>query len=256
MSRSSRTFGVWAITVLLAVSSQPAYAANRDGYLYAASFYDGLYQDDVQSLSLYDPLTHGPGTRPYLELDVNADTRTRGGDVPQVYNDNYALAGAGIEFVNTKGFRAAAQVGLSAQIGSVVVRPSGGDVRVSTTWFRGWGGPAASKRWYGNFSTGANYLSRYHLAAAYSAIEMGTSVARMRRATIDAFARGEGYFETNVLYYPPAIDGALGLRLRSPRASGFALEFTEKVGVYLRSVPTRASNFGGYHVTLSYGTVL
>lgn len=255
MSRGFRSSIVCVVAMLFALPYQPAYAASRDGYLYAASFYDGLYQDAINSLDLYEPLRHGVGTRPYLDFDVNTDTRTRGGDVPQLYNDNYALAAGGIEYLNTKGFRAAAQLGVSAQVGSVAAHPSGGDVRVTSTWFRGWGGPAASKRSYGNFSTGATYLSRYHLVAAWSAVELGTSV-RANNARVDLFARADSNFETNVQYYPPAVAGSLGMRLRSARGSGLMLELTEKVGKYLRTVPYGSSDFNGYHLTLSYGTVL
>jgi hypothetical protein len=255
MIRGSRFFVVCVVVMLLAVRWQPADAAGHNGYLYASSSYDALYQDMISSLSLYDPLRAGLGTRPYLQFDVNTDTRSRGGYVPQVYNDNYALAAAGMEFMNSKGFRAAAQLGLTAQVGSAAAHPSGGDIRVSTSWFRGWGGPAASRHWYGNFSTGANYLSRYHVATAWSGIELGSSL-RANKSRIDLFARGDGYFETNAQYYPPSIDGSLGMRLRSARGTGFALEFSEKAGSYLRAVSSRASNFSGYQAMLTYGSVL
>lgn len=241
------------IALFASLLASPSEAADKDGYLLAETYYESLYRDFITNLSIYDPLRHGTGVRPYAEFDIYEDSRSKGGAVPQLYSDNYSLASAGIEYVDSKGFRAAIQGGISSQIGGPAAHPSGGDFRSSVTWFRGWGGPAASRVWYGNFTAGTMYASRYEQLATWTAIEYGIT-GRSGYTAFDLFAHGDGFLETNQQYYPTSVDGLIGLRIRGARATGFSFEISEKTTSFLRAVPSGSPTFGDCHVQASYGT--
>ncbi len=251
-SKLARTLG--AAMLGLGLLSSPAFA--EDGFLYSGAFYDDRYSDTTFAIDATQPFGRsGAGLRPYLDANLNLDSQTLNVDIPETLTDNYALGALGLQFTNVAGFRAFAQIGVTARVGAVAAHEPGADFRGGAELSRSWRGLGTRRARYGNYYGSATYISRYRDAVLLNAVEEGRTF-RYGTHAVDICLRALLSFGSHGFYYTNYAEGTVGLRFHSPAVSRVTLSVEESTGLYLLRTSRPATQSDAYHdfrINLGYG---
>ncbi|MGH7729226.1 MAG: hypothetical protein ACREM2_10640 [Vulcanimicrobiaceae bacterium] len=228
--------------------------ANQSGYLYTYALQDQRYDDGIFSFDAYKPLgSSDAALKPFVDLFLNDDSRTVGGPIPQIFEDDYGGLEAGLQYTRPSGLRVFLQGGATTRIGAVAAVPSGGDVRGGVQLYREWTA-RAHPQVYGNAYLSQTYYSRYADAISYDQLEIGRHQGGVRG--IDLFARGVLNLDTHAYYYANLTELTLGVRFHPFGAHGPSLSFEEAAGSYLRNLPRPHGTglfYTDFRPTFTYG---
>ncbi len=215
--------------------------------LYLAPFYESRISDVIYPVKLrlgkYLDSTHSFSGYSYFHL--SDDTRSSTGEIPQIYNDNYASIGAGVDWYpfSNHSLRIFAETGAAFSLLNGKRNLWRDDTTVGAEGYWSWGAVAGcglSPRWplteFGDLYASAAYYSRYHDGIAQWNIREGVRLFRDRLSTVSAFAVISGVMDTNDVYYNNILEVGPGLSWRPDRQ--FPLDFRSEYlfGQYFRGV--------------------
>lgn len=184
---------------------------------------EGRLDDVIALLSLQRGryLSKGRATSLYGVLTLSADTRSRDGELPVIYSDNYALAGLGFRLQPVRAWTIDVQEGVAYDIIARQGRKrTEADFRALTSLGTGYFAPVdVPARLHAPFAPFADgfvsfgYYSRYEDAIGYSQARIGVRALGYRHTALDLYLRGDFTFDTQAIYYNNTAEGSIGARL-------------------------------------------
>ncbi len=192
---------------------------------------------------------------------INADSASSGGGVLQIYNDNYAGIGAGIDYRPLPSLRLYLEAGQDYDLENRNRDRGRGDVNLGVDYYSGWGSnPSCSYtlRW-----PMAPFADLYASAVAYSRYDdnvigqvtgrLGLRVSSYRYSAVSAYLLGNLTYDSVGLYYNRAFEVGPGLEWRPHLAWPVSLRIEYRRGRYLDAVPDGAGH--GYSTLMFQGIV-
>jgi tetratricopeptide (TPR) repeat protein len=184
---------------------------------------EGRLDDVIALLSLQRGryLSQSRLTSLYGVLTLSADSRSRDGELPVIYSDNYGLAGLGFRLQPIRAWTIDVQEGVAYDILS---RPgkkrTEADFRALTSLGTGYFAPVdvpyGLRAPFAPFADGFvsfGYYSRYEDAIGYSQARIGVRALGYRHTALDLYLRGDFTFDTQAIYYNNTAEGSIGARL-------------------------------------------
>lgn len=193
------------------------------GKVYTAPYYDSRFENAILSASLHTGyyLTGKKWVSVYGTLGVSRDTRSSGGVLPEIFSDNYAIAGVGLRFEPLAGMMTDVQGGLTVNLlDGTDARSPDGDFRATVFYGTGWFPDLSvpdrftfrAKPWTDVYSS-VGYYSRYHNTIGYGQARVGIRAAEWKYSVVDVYLRGDVAADSERRFYNNVVEASLGLRL-------------------------------------------
>lgn len=220
--------------------------------MYAASYYESRFEDVILSANLYGGYDLVPSrtVSAYGTLSVTYDTRSKGGALPVIFSDNYALLGVGLRIHSSNNLFADLQFGIAHDL---IERPTQprmrGDARVLVVYGNGLFPELAipervTSSWkpFVDVYTSTGYYSRYKNGIGYYHARAGLRVLEWMYSSVDVYVRGNIVADTRREYFNNVVEGGVGLRLNVYQPWGASILAEIHKGAYwARQVPVDRS---------------
>lgn len=203
------------------------------GKVYAAPYYDSRFENAILSASFHGGyyLTDRRWVSVYGTLGISRDTRSSDEVIPEIFSDNYAIAGAGLRFEQFDGLITEVQGGLTVDLLDVAgTRSLKGDFRATTFYGTGWFPDLVvpddvtfrAKPW-ADFYSSIGYYSRYHNAIGYGQARVGVRAVELMYSALDVYVRGDVAGDTERKYFNNVVEASVGLRIVPDHRWGISL---------------------------------
>lgn len=214
-----------------------------EGSSVGTRFHNFVGSGDLHAALLVEPTTRG---ELYLVGHVIRDTRTRGGEQPVIFSDNYFGVGVG---ARARPFPV--DLTLYAEAGPTTSLTTGGrsgvDARAGATFGTTWtrtGSPYSAETY-----ADASYYSRYRDAIGYAQLRQSRSIPNVR--WLDVFLREAGTADANGVAYNNLVEGGAGIRVRGSGRVYAYLALEGVGGAYTRGAVAGRSTFTELRATLA-----
>jgi hypothetical protein len=180
-------------------------------------------------------------------LRATRDTKSTGGAIPEIFSDNYVLAGVGLRIEPLRGLGLDILGGVTVDLDRVEGEDQVREDFRAVQFFGTGVYPSASFPdylrlrlipWVDLYSS-TGYYARYENVISYSNIRVGTRIAEAGYSSFDFYLRGNVAFDTEREFYNNVLEGGLGLRITPHHSWGIALLAEAHRGFYWdRALPT------------------
>jgi hypothetical protein len=228
----------------------PTFCEERSDWWTRASgsvYHEGRLDDVIALLSLQRGryLAENRVSSLYGVVTLSADSRSRDGELPVIYSDNYALLGLGFRLQPLKTWSIDIQEGIAYDI---IARPAKkrteSDFRALTLLGAGLSAPVdISQRLRAPFAlfvdgfASFGYYSRYEDAIGYSQARFGFRTLEYRHSALDLYLRGDFTFDTEKIFYNNTAEASIGARLIPDHRWGISLLVEYHRGSYWVAPP-------------------
>jgi hypothetical protein len=211
---------------------------------YAAPTYDQRIRDGILPLWLHAGRYLDPGRRlsVYGYLKLNADSRSEGGNLPQIYNDNYAGLGIGLDWKATRAMRLYLQAGPDYDLLDRNRARWRTDLVAGWTGYWSWGaggGCSLEPRWplasFGDLYANLAHYSRYSNAIGQISLRTGLRLFEQKGTRVSGYLRLDLFGDDEGLYYNNTLEWGPGLSWEPSRRWPLELRLEYRLGRYLRN---------------------
>ncbi len=214
---------------------------------YGAAIYGTHFHDFIVSAQAHAALSLDAATRTqaYVVGRVIRDSRTRGGEQPVIYSDNYANAGLGV-----RSRPLPINLTIYGEAGPTTTLTHGGassfDWRAGLTFGSAWN--SARSHWFGDSYADVSYYSRYDQPIGYAQFRQLRPLARAA-SWLDASIREGLVADGRGIAYNNLAEGAAGLRVHGGPTAIAALYLEYVQSVYTRDRVHGDRTFGEVRAT-------
>lgn len=211
------------------------------GKMYAASYYESRFDNVILFGNLYGGHYLIPSRllSAYGILSITYDTRSKGGTLPVIFSDNYALFGAGLRIRQSDRFFADVQLGIAYDL-LERSNHTRGDFRVVIVYGNGFFPDLAiperatlSLKPFADVYTSTGYYSRYKNAVGYYQARVGLRVLEWMYSSVDVYARGDFIADTRREFFNNVLEGSIGVRVNAYQPWGISVLAEYHQGLYL-----------------------
>jgi tetratricopeptide (TPR) repeat protein len=236
--------------------------------MYASSSFQSRFSNTTNVLNAKSGMKVG-FLEPYVGMRFARDTRSKAGILPEIYSDNSAVIGGGLQSrIPASGITLYAEAGAAFDMlaGSVWKNPKQ-DYRGGADWFAEWGesiqetvrNNSSGFSMIGSGYSDVSYYTRYnHNVIGYLQFRQGVNLPTTKFLPMQVLAAVNGVKDSKKAFYNNIVEVAPVIRIAPIRPlPDFQIEAQYVRGYYvLRNDGTNpyGSNYEDFRVTLTWGT--
>lgn len=244
------------------INDAPLYQKHLPGLWYLTFYNDDFYESRINDaifpvkirLGRYIDKKHRVSVYTYFHF--NDDTRSHGGILPEIYNDNYAGLGLGIDWspLSNRSLRLFAETGAAYSLSNTNHPAWRNDTTVGAEFYKAWGygdGCGLHATWplrpFGDVYASVAYYTRYSDAIGQVLVRQGVRLFNYRLSSLSAYLKINIVGDSDNIYYNNIIEFGPGLSWRPDQKWPIDLRAEYLFGKYYRGIGQ--STDGGSYTT-------